>query len=421
MITIKSDDLFKKIEESQKNWKRISLGQKYGANGTGFDLYDSLEKYSGKEICNHRFNFLLEGNRCKECNAFSLLTHEGNILNHDIVITSGMNNGKVLQITKYNIDNKFGYYKLFPNKVPVDMLRRTLFVLPFIEHQLKIIENAITMINNDSNLSHSIVISNILKTYGISETDFLYMYKCDGLRVVRYKKENNVLVENLQRRDSLSILFNFIKLYADFLYKHNSFNISDFSFIKKSSSNKLSNTMRVNPTNLSSVNLKGYVEKKNIILLGNKVLTDYSKLPIIEYDVAIEYNNHSYDRIDGFPMLNSYEKMSIVIVRPSVKLFQYTESTGIHISDSYQTYMSLIMLLCNKFFHKAMIDFHMDIMKIMFLDNDINNVLNKTRECHNKNMSDQDIKNLAIKINFGMKLEISSKLLKTVEYQLSQL
>lgn len=411
MSIIKVNSLFEKIADKQKQWKRTTLGQTYGLNGTGFDLYKDIERYSGKEKCNHRFNFLLEGNRCNECNSFSLLTHEGDILNEDIPITSGLNYGKVLTIRRYNIDNKFGYYSRF--NIQTNLLKEKIFLFPFIEKQIDNISNNITMVNNDSALSHSIVISNLLRSYNISETDFLYMYMCDGLRVVSYKHENNVLVEPLKRQDSSSILYNFVKLFDEHIYSHNTFNLTDFCILKKQNPRKLSNTIRVNATELSSMNAAGYISKKNIILLGNKTNTDYRSLPSVSFDVAMD-DTENVDIGLQVPMLDSYAKLITIVVRPSMELYEYVERTGIFVSDGYQIYMCIIMLLCNEFFHKAMTTFHMDIMKILFIPSEIDNVLMMTKQCHGKVMGDADIKKLAIDINFGMRLKIYSKLLKAV-------
>jgi len=184
MTIINSDEMF-------KQWIKNNEVIRNKFYGEDFNLNKAVYSYSGPKICDYKFNFQVEGNRCHGCNTLSFLFKDGDIVyDKPFPILSGQYKNFCIQVSKHNKysnDPKdFGKYEtisinkeLILSKIPQNNEFLNIFT--------GIYDNTINIVNKDAEIYHYVIVSVILNklcTMG-GNNRFLNVYVCDNINVVR--------------------------------------------------------------------------------------------------------------------------------------------------------------------------------------------------------------------------------------------
>lgn len=402
------DNLFNFLSESSLNARRKLLGNEH-KNTDPFttDFGESLYEYKGAKICHHKFDFTVEGPRCKLCNAFCLLSDDGEIIpGRDIRINSGKNIGKHVTILQYDKEHvKFGEYR--PINLNIDS--HFTFIGNIIKYQI--------MKNNSCSISHKVLISSILNTYKSIDsisTNFIGLWVCDKVNLVYYiNNDKNIIDYNFDRRKVLETISSLIFLCHNNAYSqgdpdHNTITIQDCNidhFISKDSSFKMSSRILVNPGKFSSyrINYNG----RNLFYV-DKDSNENSIIPNIEIGYIFDNEQCQPLQITDSPCMDNYLNKRIMYVRLSRELLNFTKTTGINLFPGVYFYIYLTLFFLNKSFNDIVLN-NSDILtriRRLFLSNEDFTIYTELIRANlGKKFTFDEITQLIISTNIRLRLD----------------
>lgn len=428
MTIVNSDEMFENWKTIMGEIRRISLG-KYNGPGNDFNLTEQIPIYSGPDKCHHKFNFLLEGNRCPSCNTLSYLSTSGQFTNTPLLIQHGDHTGKVISVQESpkhdKCETNFGHYTR--KHFNFDVLRQK---LPPIGNMYSILDSAeeyIFMANVDSQDSHYIVISSLAEASAICSGRFLTCHICNTKKIVKRTPEHIGSFKSiiLSPKEALSILTKCILTTIEDIFVQGGPDIRHLSFDRvlrriTFGSNSLNTECDVfiEPTDAASISLEGYENTKIKFIGKDSFFTREEDLGFIPADIKIAKDKDLLQLVNikvYNPSVKSHADNSIVVLRPTRNLFDFVEKTGILIFPPLYLYMWFIVLLCEKSFYDAFAEKHSTVIRAFFFADERESILVAVRKWHQKESPTYlQCKDMVISLGFAMRFDAIARFQKTI-------
>lgn len=414
MSLINVDNLFSFLEESNLNARRKLIGAKIeGLEPFSADFSGHIYEYKGEKICHHKFDFTLDGPRCKLCNAFCLLSEDGEIISgRDIRINSGKNIGRHIVVIQYDKEHiNFGEYK--PVNLRIDS--HFSFINNIIKYQI--------MKNNSCTVSHEVLISSILNTYKTPDTistKFLGVWVCDKVNLVYYNNiDKNIIDYTFDRRKVIETILSLIYLctlnnYSQGDPDHSNITIQDVNidhFIQKDVSFKLTSRILVKPSKYSSYRIE--YNGRNLFYVDK----DSDENPVVPYvEIGYIFNDeiNSVLQISESPCMENYLQNRILYIKLNREIIEFIKNTGINLFPGVYLYIYLTIFLLNKSFYeiiKTENDLLIRIRRLFLSDEDFTNYLTMIRTNLERKLSFDEIIQLIISSNIRLRLDSHSIIL----------
>lgn len=415
MASLKTDEIFDKWRKNMDEIRRTCLG-KYLNGRNEFDLTKVVPIYSGHLDCSKQFNYLVETNQCTPCSEVSSLHDSDN--KKIIKLETGKNKECEIVLEESILTkNPFGLYK----EITFDFNKLSNKLSPIKEFQ-NVIKNERTFkifSNNDSEISHRLVISELSNFFFFVETSILSCHICNTVKLIKwYEKDNGSIKTKINSPyDAFSIFSQIVLPLCEGAYSNGKIelkylNISEKEFILEIDKLKLklSKKVRLDPNSEAYFVGKDYLGKYTKIIGLNKTNINYEDLKFVPVDIHIgEHQEKFY--FTGIPVLKEFAKIACVVVKPTEQLFEFEEKTSIAPYKHIHIYMWLICLLCESNFYKNFAIQHREFLQIFFFDDELDNILLETQKWHSREGPNyEELKRLAINIGFSMKFNIFSKI-----------
>lgn len=394
--TANIDELFDLWKSNYEEIKRKVLG-KYTKETETFNIEDKIYTYRGVDICNHKFNYLLPGNRCKMCSSLHLLKDADDISDEHIHIEHGKNKGKNISIECHQLEKHFGQYK-YSNISSIDILSNlppcNFFMNDFYVPIISFIAN--------TNMGHEVVMSSLFHEFGIKNR-FLCAYMCNKLRIVKIVPSFIGTLDGLTI--SLDFVINIIQTISDVcsttnvIHGCNSMEFLSFDVIKS----KL--ITYIDPSPKTSFSNEGY-HQRHILLNSKNHVTNYklSNVPCgCLFTRNEKFNNFDEDIKPISPTLEIEGLYYFEYVTSSEELFNFVERTEMNVFKPFEFYIWMIVLLCEKKLFDLIPD---DFLEYLFYGEDLVNVKTECVKQHNLKTSYEDVKNIMIRLSIKMRHDI---------------
>ena len=414
MNILESNNLFGKWDDLMCEVRRCALG-KYKNNDNGFSLEEYFPTYKGEAKCHHKFNFLEEGNRCPYCNSISLLSSDGDIKNKAIQV--GSVNLYVKSIDSRNLN--FSYHR---KNIDFDYLERMLPPIDQLKLELSKYRDIKFLVSNQSNgWINRILISSLNMVSSNSPSNIRFAYLCDSLKIVY---ENNATpILNIDNFTSEMIYSIFVQIFllVNSSYNPGKFNFNDITITnvaKKATIGKktisLDSTLYVQPNQNSNIIFDGY-HKDRLCFLG----TEFTELEPFRANIKLSIGKDLTDlnparldssKIGKIPMLNSLN--AIIVIQPTVELFDFTEKTGIKVFRPLDLYVWILGLLSIPSFYRVFMDKYTKFFNALFFTDE--RELIKVELQQNHNMNYEQVRNFMIRLNFSMRFDAIERIAKII-------
>lgn len=377
-------------------------------------VIDSVMKVYPGNTCHQRFNFLLEGNRCNQCNILSLLTTDGELDDRLIPINVGRYKGfflkieqspKIKHLALYRRVNQdlSKIYSLFPNIDGIQRILRDISDTVFVE--------------NDTSLpSHLFIGGASISGVNNNINDAFMCYMCNSVKFVTLVHEEKILNRPLSEKESLTVFCCILTMIASDNYYIPSYSLDLITFQRGKFSIILSDDDEIDVDIIPT-----FIGNKHLVVSGSSDksyrlfrykcndVSPIESLNNIPFDIHISKTpKREYEDVFdiGNPTLDEYKERATLTLKPSRAFFDFLKSTSIYVFEYQPIYMAMLMLLCNENFYKAFTLYHRDILLELFFEDELEWILKIVAEYHGKpNPSTTDLEKLAIIINFSMKLD----------------
>lgn len=395
---INIDELFTLWNSRFEEIKRKVLG-KYTKENESFNIEDQIYVYRGPDICNHKFNFLFPGNRCKMCSSLLLLNDEGEFTDKPIRIEHGKYRGNSIIVEIHDKPRThFGENeRIHPNMTNVLL---TLSPATFLNTEFFV--RCLPYKNKYDDLSNYAIMSSLFHEFGI-KTRFLCAYVCNTTKIIKLRPNFIGTLEGIHMNSNFagSILKSIVSMVTDCNIVHNMNQMEFLSFEIKNS--KL--TTYIDPSPKTTFSNKGYYDR-NILLV-----TRHQNMNTTMKSVPTGVLFTSDDKFMCYD--DSFKPISPVIQLPGLyyteyvnsteELFEFTENTGINAFKPFQFYIWLMVLLCEKKFYECI---DSEFLSYIFFPDDIENVKRLVVEQHDLETKYDDVRRIMIEINIKMRIDI---------------
>lgn len=396
---VKVDDLFSYWNQNFKEIKRQVLGH-YPKENESYNINERIYICNDQnDICSHKFNFLFPGNRCKMCNSLSLLTKNGDIKNKEIKIDFGKHKNKSIIVEQYHTDEtEYGIIK--PIKLNTEKLFECLSPVSF--NNTDFYEKCKTYKNTSNDHSNYAIMASLFHEFGI-ENRFLYYYVCcNNINIVKLLPISvggfdDIVLTNEYANSIIEYIFSSFS-ECDIVHGDNCIDYLSFDF-------KNSNLIiYIDPSNKTSFANEGYNKKKISLVSNDKFKeTEFNNIKTGVYFTKDEnYSNNNQSFIPVSPVIDNNDIYYNEFYYASTELFEFTEKTGINIFKTFQFYLWLLVLLCEDKFFKCV---NVDNYKMFFFPEDLELLISKIKEQHNRRTTYRDIKDLMIDINLRLRFD----------------
>lgn len=414
--------ILKKREENNEELRRCILC-KNDINSKTVNYNQKILTYKGNLNCKNKFNYCKESTICPNCTEISSLhnneitntfkTHYGEygsqLLKYEMIENFRTVFSNYINDSDFTIENKD---KIFPNYNSFN-----LFMDRFYKAKLFFNEN-------EDLLSHQILISILAKYYFLHQSNIISANKCNNeVRLLKFEPENDQLLSSLKFSDKefkdccISLLYNI----SESCFFNGTFELKEIFHGKMEFVlNKDKVTIKYNPfisklTNNSFILCSGY--SKNKMLYLSRKPTNKNNLEKIK--MSLKVLEKTDKPMNGFILIDSLLNKVSPMIKITNNLFNFTENFVVPPFESFNCYIMLISLLCNRNFFNKITTKYSNMLKIFFIESEIDKILNVCSKKHNKeNLRDSEIKETAIECDFHMYFSVRNALFKYINENL---
>ena len=439
-MAVNSDQMFEAWSKNSEEIRRTIMG-KYQEEHENKEINISniISKYNGPSICNNKFDFQPNGNKCSNCNTLSFLFKNGSIIkNVPFAIQAGKYSGKKIIIKAYPKDLSFSW----TSSTTSEDLHRYLPTLTTCETAFSKVQSS-NKVSHTNQIYHIMALS-LLLNY-IFENDerfrnrFLYVYLCDDLNIVSWDNETlGTIVEKFSEfRNGAKVLnkaatrgifiqliyYFFFLATSGYYYIHGSPSMSYISFTIKGMTKNVSFDnkktsfqspviLSIDPGRYSSLIIENYSKGKNHYVYDQESSRVYTPI-----NVSFSFTSETEKRTSVNPCLEEYIKHRKVNYRLNHNLMTFIRNTGINVFSSVDHYLFIIALLLEKeFFIPAVEDpLLFRIFQLMFEDQ-YSYVMSEIQKVHlsGKKYDSEQIINFVISLNIDLKCSIIVNIWKEI-------
>lgn len=394
--TVNVDELFDLWKSVFEEIKRKVLG-KYTKETESFDIEDRIYVYKGREICNHKFNYLFPGNRCKMCSSLLMLNDVSEFTEDHIQIEHGKHKGDNISIECYPREQHFGksdYVKLSPTDI-LSLLSPVHF------YNDEFYSKVVPFVVRNGDIDHYVILSSLFNELGINSR-FLCAYLCNKVRIVKLVPRFIGTLNGISM--SLEIVMSIIQNIADYCnitnMVHNDNSMKYLSFDFKDSNI----VVYLDPSPKTTFSVKGYHERHIMITSANQSQN---------VDVDIVPTGCLFTNDGRFTNYGNFTNVSPIIedeglyyfeyMPSSEELFSFTEQTGMNVFKPFQLYLWFTVLLCEKAFYDLV---PFNILEYMYIGKDLTKIRKECKKRHGKVTTYEDVKEIMIKLNIKMRPDL---------------
>ena len=384
--------------------RKIFVGKEKFAS---FMLNEKLNSYPSSGICDYKFNFALEGNKCSGCNELSLLTKTGDFTIEDINITLDDHDDVKLRASKFpHISCEISYEK--------DKLSFAYNNLPQLSiFKPKDLVNVKILLYKDPNdniclKAREIVTACIQEWLSSPSITFVGAYSCDSLVLIN-KIVSPRIPLNLKFNNMCSVIYQLISgSEKNFVHGKESL---EYLYIKggiekivktKGESIKHKCSVLIKTCESTSINVNGY--NYDVFVPSSTFDKTYEgSFPI---DVKVFKTNKKSKVSFNFPMMNEYKEIAHFVIPISEELFTYREKISVNVFKPLTVYIWLIAFLCNEQMYNCLMT-NEELLDIFFFPEDLLKIKHEVITRHSTPIIYySEIKALCLSLRFTMKLDV---------------
>lgn len=376
-LALNFEDLSKKWKENRDSMRKITVGK----NGfKRIDINSYLKNNGNNNICNHRFNFVKQINRCISCSEICFISEDGEPEKEEITI-----DGLVLLTQKLELPKN----ECFINFKTVDFTNFLELIPKLSEFKTNREYTYLLEFFNCKKFRY-VALCCVMEWCKINNPLFA-AYLCDNFVIVNSFPAN--VIDEFYPEDCISVL----KILAKYSEKiiHGRESLNYLNIYRKG--NKLE--VQMIPCNYTAIEVKGY-NNKNIFIPSKNYNPNYNSRFYADVVIGERPENHKVNC--DFPMMEEYKYMSVFVVRMTQELFDYYENTSFNVFPPFRFYIWIIVLLSNSNFFKSM---NLELLKLLFFESELNMILDRVKRNHETEVTYEHVKQFCIETNFAMKFE----------------
>lgn len=406
---INVEKLFQAVSGMTNEIKRTILGRYQKVKHYSTDLTNCMYIHNKCNECNNKISFTHSLSRCKYCESFALLTHEGEIDNgKEILIESGAYKNTRIVINKFPRCNsdRLGLYEYRP------VTKSTLLSTTNLSF------DTTRIICNSCNILHHIVMSILVNSLQTCYKSSLFgTWICDTINTVSYYP----IYGNIYNIKFNEKMFYDIFLQIILLCNSENFFIGDvdtdtftfgnfpfqFTLQNKTIYNMLL-CLFIKPNEYSSFKLSNY-EGKDIFINGPNTDVNVEEPHWNFYDDFVSHSDiypRSFYRVTNNPSMSEYVKKRIVLFRVTNEIIDYIRKSGINALPSLNFMKIMTVFLTNRTFYQCfMSSLFINQFKALFVGSDFDRYIQFINSNFDRRLSADDINNILILSNISIRFD----------------
>lgn len=406
---INVEKLFQAVNLMTNEIKRTILGRYQKEKHYSTDLTNCLYIHNRCNECNNKISFTKSLTRCKYCESFALLTHEGELENgKDILIETGTYKNTRIIVNKFPRCNaeRLGLYEYRPitkhtllstTNLPLDTTR---------------------IVCNSCNVFHHIIISILVNSLQTCFKSSLFgTWVCDTINTVSYyPMYGNIYNIKFNKKMFYDIFLQILLLCGSENFFIGDVDTDTFTFGNFSSQFTLQNksiynmilSLFVKPNEYSSFKLSKY-EGKDIIINGPN--TDVS-IEEPQWNFFEDFISHSdiyprsFYRITSNPSMSEYVKKRILLFKVTPEIIDYIRKSGVNALPALNFMRVITTFLTNRTFYQCFISsIFLNNFRSLFVGSDFDRYMQFIHANFDKKLSADDINNILIISNISIRFD----------------
>lgn len=400
---VNTNEIFTKLSDICTETKRTLLGKYIKDKKFTVVLKGVIPTYEGKEICDRKFNFTVNGPKCFWCNTFSLLDEEGEVCHaKKIHIRTGSYRDQIISIYQSPIESPdFGNYQ------PVN------FTISSVLNNVSNYRYFQRMINTSCDTSHKFAMAVLVNSMGLPfKTCILGAWLCKNVNIVTIEP-NCGSFKDAKFNDKIfkDIFFQIILLSRESAFSHGTPNPNNLFISSLPATYKINDKMTIPLTCRLFLDMGIYssfkvtYENKNLCFVG-KHSPEIVAEPSWNFDFSTDIHSKSV-KLTGSPCMKEYMTNRVIKIKLTKDIMEYIRLSGINVFPQIYFFLYLTILLLNK---SAMYEYNKsdkitNIIKMILSEEDYKNYMNTIIQ-KSTATSEDDIVDILIDSNISIRLDL---------------